>query len=176
MSSQLKIFHLSNQNWDLSPPHGSLDWQNKSQASINHCKRKEKHILWIEPIVFLDRAVRLSFPPFSWGKGMPLIGQAVNTIIPAILPWAAWPIRGIPFPHENGGKLSLTALFFRFFMMAPLILYKRGQTKVVVKEVFKRSPRTKSQESWGSNRSATLLLIYSKEIFVTESWSWRIFS
>ena len=56
-------------------------------------------------------AVRLSFPPFSWGKGLTLIGQAVNTIIPAILPWAAWPIRGIPFPHENGGELSLTALF-----------------------------------------------------------------
>ena len=42
---------------------------------------------------------------------MPLIGQAVNRIIPALLPWAAWPIRGNFVPHENGGKLTLTSLF-----------------------------------------------------------------
>ena len=42
---------------------------------------------------------------------MPLLGQAVNTIIPAILPWAAWPIRGNCVPHENGTKLRKTFLF-----------------------------------------------------------------
>jgi len=29
-------------------------------------------------------------------------------LIPAILPWAAWPIRGNCVPHENGGNLSLS--------------------------------------------------------------------
>ena len=45
----------------------------------------------------------------SWAKS--LIGQAVDTIIPAIFPWAAWPIRGDYFPQENGRKLTLTSLF-----------------------------------------------------------------
>ena len=40
-----------------------------------------------------------------------LIGQAVNKIIPAILSWAAWPLRGDCVPQVNGGKQSLTALF-----------------------------------------------------------------
>ena len=57
------------------------------------------------------RDVRVSFPPFSCGKQSPLIGQAVNTIIPALLPWAAWPIRGYCVPHGNGWKLTLTPLF-----------------------------------------------------------------
>ena len=42
---------------------------------------------------------------------LPLIGQTINTIIPAILPWAVWPIRGNIVPHENGGKLILASLF-----------------------------------------------------------------
>ena len=66
-----------------------------------------------EPLVkkSVKSAVRLSFPPFSWGKGVPLIGQAVNTIIPAILPWAAWPIRGPVVPHEKLAGNTLSALF-----------------------------------------------------------------
>ena len=34
---------------------------------------------------------------FMREKKRPLIGQAVNRIIPALLPWAAWPIRGPSF-------------------------------------------------------------------------------
>ena len=58
-----------------------------------------------------NRDARVSFLPFSWGTKLPLIGQTVNTIIPAILPWAVWPIRGNIVPHENGGKLTLASLF-----------------------------------------------------------------
>ena len=60
---------------------------------------------------FPKRDARLSFPPFSWGRGMPLIGQAAHVRMARIIVLTAWPIRGIPFPLENGGKLSLTALF-----------------------------------------------------------------
>ena len=44
----------------------------------------------------------------SWGTTRPLICQAVNKIIPALLPWAAWPIRGRSVPHKNGGKQRIT--------------------------------------------------------------------
>ena len=50
-------------------------------------------------------------PAIFMRETMPLLGQAVNTIIPAILPWAAWPIRGNCVPHENGRKLRKTFLF-----------------------------------------------------------------
>ena len=43
-----------------------------------------------------------------------LIGQAAHGRMAGIIVLTAWPIRGIPFPHENGGKLSLTALFYEF--------------------------------------------------------------
>ena len=77
---------------------------------------------------FLKGAVRVSFPPVSWGTQSPLIGQAVNKIIPAILPWAAWPIRGDCFPQENGGKLTLTALFRVFLskFLCPFISEKKN--------------------------------------------------
>ena len=60
------------------------------------------------------RDVRVSFPPFSCGKQSPLIGQAFNTTIPALLPWAAWPIRGRVVPHEVLAGNALTALFDTF--------------------------------------------------------------
>ena len=50
---------------------------------------------------------------------MPLIGQAAHGRMAGIIVLTAWPIRGIPFPHENGGKLSLTALFSRFSILMP---------------------------------------------------------
>ena len=61
------------------------------------------------PVMFnrkLEKSAVTQFPAVLMGeKGMPLIGQAVNTIIPAILPWAAWPIRGIPFsPMKTAGN------------------------------------------------------------------------
>ena len=59
------------------------------------------------------RDARVSFSPFSWGTKLPLIGQTVSTIIPAILTSAVWPIRGNIVPHENGGKLTLASLFWR---------------------------------------------------------------
>ena len=47
----------------------------------------------------------------SWGTTRPLICQAVNKIIPALLPWAAWPIRGLVVPHEVLAGNALTAPF-----------------------------------------------------------------
>ena len=55
------------------------------------------------------------------------------------------------------------------FKVLCVMLHKRGQMKVVVKEAFKRSPRGKSEQSWGSTRSATLLLIYTRGMFATET-------
>ena len=55
-------------------------------------------------------------PAIFMRETMPLLGQAVNTIIPAILPWAAWPIRGICVPYENGGKLTQTSLFPKIWL------------------------------------------------------------
>ena len=63
------------------------------------------------------RDVIVSFPPISWGTKSPLIGQAAHGRMAGIIVLTAWPIRGIPFPHENGGKLSLTALFLKFFVV-----------------------------------------------------------
>ena len=63
----------------------------------------------------IKRDARVSFPPFSWGTKLPLIGQTVNTIIPAILPWAVWPIRGPVVPHENWRENALSALFCNVF-------------------------------------------------------------
>ena len=57
------------------------------------------------------RADRVFPANYSWGTTRPLIGQAVNTIIPAILPWAAWPIRGPVVPHEKLAGNTLSALF-----------------------------------------------------------------
>jgi len=37
-----------------------------------------------------------------------MVGIILLFLIPAILPWAAWPIRGDCVPHENGGNLSLS--------------------------------------------------------------------
>ena len=65
---------------------------------------------------FLQKsAVRLSFPPFSWGKGMPLIGQAAQGRMAGIIVLTAWPIRD----NENGGKLTLAPLFSRFSILMP---------------------------------------------------------
>ena len=52
-------------------------------------------------------------PAIFMRETIPLLGQAVNAIIPAILPWAAWPIRGDCVPQENGGKLTLTSLLYK---------------------------------------------------------------
>ena len=51
---------------------------------------------------------------------MPLIGQAAHGRMAGIIVLTAWPIRGIPFPHENGGKLSLTALFGMYLICVSL--------------------------------------------------------
>ena len=56
------------------------------------------------------RDLRVSFPPFSWGKVWPLIGQAAHGRMAGIIVLNAWPIRGDFFPHENGGKLTLRSL------------------------------------------------------------------
>jgi len=37
-----------------------------------------------------------------------MVGIILLFLMPAILPWAAWPIRGDCVPHENGGNLSLS--------------------------------------------------------------------
>ena len=57
------------------------------------------------------RDVRAFPTKTSWGTTRPLICQAVNRIIPALLPWAAWPIRGRVVPHEVLAGNALTALF-----------------------------------------------------------------
>ena len=57
------------------------------------------------------RDVRFSFPPFSWGKQLPLIGQAAHGRMAGIIVLTVWPIRGNFVPHENGGKLTLISLF-----------------------------------------------------------------
>ena len=51
-------------------------------------------------------------PAIFMRETMPLLGQAVNTIIPAILPWAAWPIRGQVVPHEKLAGNALASLFY----------------------------------------------------------------
>ena len=56
-------------------------------------------------------AVRVSFPPFSWGKQSPPIGQAPHGRMAGIVLLIAWPIRGDCVPQETGGKLTLTAPF-----------------------------------------------------------------
>ena len=47
------------------------------------------------------RDARVSFPPFSWGKESPLIGQAAHGRMAGIIVLTAWPIRGRVVPHEN---------------------------------------------------------------------------
>ena len=48
-----------------------------------------------------------------------LIGQAVNRIIPALLPWAAWSIRGRVVPHEVLAGNAQTALFWAKKKLVP---------------------------------------------------------
>ena len=62
------------------------------------------------PHFYQKLVVRLRFPPVSWGTQSPLLGQAANPIIPAILSLTAWPIRGDCVPQENVVNLNLTAL------------------------------------------------------------------
>ena len=56
-------------------------------------------------------AVRAFPAKTSWGTTWPLICQAVNKLIPALLPWAAWPIRGLVVPYEVLAGNALTAPF-----------------------------------------------------------------
>ena len=53
------------------------------------------------------RYARVSFPPFSWGTILPLIGQTAHGRMAGIIVLTVWPIRGNFVPHENGGKLTL---------------------------------------------------------------------
>ena len=54
--------------------------------------------------------------PTNWigidlrGTKSPLIGQAAHGRMAGIILLSAWPIRGDCYPHENGGKLTLTYL------------------------------------------------------------------
>ena len=57
------------------------------------------------------RDTRVSFPPFSWGTILPLIGQTAHGRMAGIIVLTVWPIRGNFVPHENGGKLTLASLF-----------------------------------------------------------------
>ena len=57
------------------------------------------------------RDARVSFPPFSWGTILPLIGQTAHGRMAGIIVLTVWPIRGNFVPHENGGKLTLASLF-----------------------------------------------------------------
>ena len=68
--------------------------------------------IWFKFLISSEKRDVRAFPAkTSWGTTRPLICQAVNRIIPALLPWAAWPIRGRVVPNEVLAGNALTALF-----------------------------------------------------------------
>ena len=75
-------------------------------------------------LIYFDpkRDARVSFPPFSWGTILPLIGQTAHGRMAGIIVLTVWPIRDNFVPHENGRKLTLASLFCNLTYLTSLTL------------------------------------------------------
>ena len=85
--------------------HVSTAWSTGARAGFGP---KVSHY---SALVSQKRDARVTFPPFSWGTILPLIGQTAHGRMTGIIVLTVWPIRGNFVPHENGGKVTLASLF-----------------------------------------------------------------